>query len=241
MSLRRLLAVLALVGVSLVGLVMVADFWLLPWLVHHQSEVLVPDILGATQEEAESRLRDVGLGIFVYDEIYDIATVPGTVVEQNPSPLRAVRRGRRVRVMVSKGEALLRVPDLTGLSQRQSELSLLREGLRVGHVARSFDPKGVLGVVSQRPHPGREVLRDTPVDLLVREGVERAEYRMPSLVGAGLSRVRSRLEGAGFEIRRVTSREVRGTRPGIVVDQWPPAGSRIPRGGSIELVAASSR
>ncbi len=241
MSLRRLVAILAVVGVSCVGLVMAADFWLLPWLVHHQSEVLVPDLVGASRDEAQARLEQVGLQLVVSDEVHDLDSVPGTVVEQNPSPLRSVRRGRAVRVMVSMGEARLRVPDLTGLSQRQSELSLLRDGLRVGYVARSFDPQGALGVVAQRPHPGEEVLRDTPVDLLVREGIERPEYRMPVLVGASLSRVRAQLDAAGFEIRRVTRREVRGREPGTVIDQWPPAGSRISRGGSVELVAASTR
>lgn len=241
MTWRRIFILLAVVGVSLAGLLMVADFWLLPWLVHHQSEVLVPDLVGASREEAEDRLHEVGLELLVYDEVHDLDTPPGTVVEQNPTPLRSVRRGRAIRVMVSMGEARLRVPDLTGLSQRQSELSLLREGLRVGHVARTFDPAGKLGVVAQRPHPGQEALRDTPVDLLVREGIERPEYRMPSLLGADLSQVRSQLEGAGFEIRRVTTRKVNDRRPGTVVDQWPPPGSRIPRGGSVELVAASTR
>jgi serine/threonine-protein kinase len=223
------------------GLVVAADVWILPWLVHHQSEVLVPDVVGLSQEDAQQKLHEVGLKLLVHDEVFDLESTPGTVVEQNPAALRSVRRGRAIGVMISKGEALIPVPDLTGLSQRQSELSLLREGLRLGHVARSYDPRGELGVVSQRPHPGREVLRDTPVDLLVREGLERPEYRMPRLVGMDLTEVRSRLDRDGFEIRRVSTRKSTDQRPGTIVDQWPPAGSRIPQGASIELVAASTR
>ena len=52
-------------------------------------------------------------------------------------------------------------------------------------------------------------------------------------------RLREELARAGFDIRRVTYRSEADQLPGTVLDQWPPAGSRIPQGGSIELVAAS--
>jgi len=106
-------------------------------------------------------------------------------------------------------------------------------------VARSFDPDGSLGVVAQRPHAGTDVQRESAVSILVREGHERSWHRMPNLVGNPLGRVREELGRAGFDIRRVTYRSDAGQLPGTVLDQWPPAGSRIPTGGSIELVAAS--
>lgn len=241
MSLRRLLAWIVALGLGLGALIVVADLWVLPWLIHHQSEVLVPELVGVGEEEALERVDSLGLGLVVVEEIHDEDAPPGTVLEQTPTAMRPVRRGRDIRVVVSKGEAQIRVPDLTGLSLRQSELMLLREGLRVGRVARSFDPRGPAGVVAQRPHAGTEVLQDHAVHLMVRAGGERAHYRMPSLVGGNLTEVRRRLDEAGFEIRRVTSRADDEVEPGTVLDQWPPAGSRIARGGSIELVASSPR
>lgn len=241
MTIRRLLLWIVGLGLGLGTLVVVADLWVLPWIIHHQSEVLVPELVGTPREEATERAESLGLGLLVIEELHDEDAPPGTVLEQTPTPMRPVRRGREIRVVVSKGEAQIRVPDLTGLSLRQSELQLLRAGLRVGRVARSFDPTGPAGVVAQRPHPGTEVLQDHPVHLMVRAGVERSHFRMPSLVGDNLTEVRRRLDDAGFEIRRVTSRPAEDTEPGTVLDQWPPAGSRIARGGSIELVASSPR
>jgi serine/threonine-protein kinase len=238
-SLGRLLLTLLLVVVVGVGLVGVADLWLLPWIVHQQTEVLVPDLAGRSLETAEEDLADLGLRMITGEEVFDPGAAPGTVLEQHPPALRAVRRGRPVTVVVAAGEPLARVPDLVGLSQRQCEIELGRLGLRLGRVARTFDPDGPLGVVAQRPHAGSEVQRGTAVSVLVREGHERSWHRMPNLVGNPLGRVREELGRAGFDIRRVTYRSDADQLPGTVLDQWPPAGSRIPTGGSIELVAAS--
>ena len=231
-----LLIGLVLLGVALVG---VADLWLLPWIIHQQTEVLVPDLSGASQDEAAARLDDLGLRMIEGEEVFDPDATPGTVLEQFPPALRAVRRGRPVQVVLAAGEPLARVPDLIGLSQRQCEIELGRVDLRLGRVARTFDPGGPLGVVAQRPHPGTEMARDGEVAILVREGHERTWHRMPDLVGNPLGRVREELARAGFDIRRVTYQSDVEQLPGTVLDQWPPAGSRIPQGGSIELVAAS--
>lgn len=239
MSLGRFFLLLLTLCVTGLGLFAAADLWLLPWLVHQQSEVLVPDLSGRSLEEAESLLVGIGLRMQPGEEIADEKTPPGTVIGQSPPPLRSVRRGRPVTVVVSAGESSVRVPDLVGLSQRQAELALGRQGLRLGNVARTFDPSGAIGIVAQRPAAGQEVTSDAVVGVLVREGHERVWHRMPNLVGNPMVRVRDELARAGFEIRRVTFRPAGDEIPGTVLDQWPPAGSRIPTGGTIELVAAS--
>ncbi len=239
MTLRRFLVLLGSIALAILLLLAAADLWLLPWLVHQQGEVLVPELVGRPQEEARKTLEDLGLQWVVGEEVAHDEAPPGTVVEQDPPPLRAVRRGRPVRVVLSRGEARVEVPDLVGLSLRQSELALSAVGLRVGHLARSFDPAGALGVVGQRPHARTLVSKGDRVDLLVREGHDRVWHRMPDLVGASLVRVREQLARARFDIRRVTYRDDGRAAPGTILDQWPPAGSRIPSGGSIELVAAS--
>jgi beta-lactam-binding protein with PASTA domain len=238
MSLARLFIVLAVV-VALGGVTVIAvDLWLLPWLIHQQAEVLVPELVGLDEESATSELEKIGLRLLPGEEVFDEGVPAGTVLEQDPKPLRPVRRGRPVRVVLSAGAPLTRVPELSGLSLRQAELALGRAGLRLGRVARSYDPDGALGVVAQRPHPGAESQRGAGVNLLVREGHERSYHRMPDLTGRPINRVRQDLARAGFDIRRVTYRPGEGALPGTVLDQWPAAGVRIPTGGSIELVAS---
>jgi serine/threonine-protein kinase len=238
MTLGRLLVTLFLVVVIGGATVIAADLWLLPWLIHQQREVLVPELVGLDQEEAALELERIGLRLLTGEEVFDETVAAGMVLEQDPLPLKPVRRGRPVRVMLSAGAPLTRVPDLSGLSLRQAELALGRGGLRLGRVARSYDPDGPLGVVAQRPHAGSESQRGEGVHVLVREGHERTYHRMPDLTGRPINRVRQDLARAGFDIRRVTYRRGEENLPGTVLDQWPAAGVRIPTGGSIELVAS---
>jgi len=239
MSVRRILVVLGIAGVTFAAGVLLADMYLMPWIVHGQGEVLVPELVGMTVEDATRQVEGLDLNILVGDEVFHEEMPAGIVLEQYPDPLEGVRRGRPVRVVVSKGEALQALPDLKGMSLRQSELTLSRLGLRVGRVARSYDPRGSLGVVAQRPPAGSELVSGSTIDILVREGHDRTHHLMPNLVGRSLTRVTDELTRAGFELKRVTYRSDRDAFPGTILDQWPPAGFQLPTGGSIELVAAS--
>jgi serine/threonine-protein kinase len=239
MTLGRLLAWILGLGAVFAGGVVLADLYLLPKIVHYQKEILVPGVTGLSIDEARAELAKLGLEMEVGEEIHSEGQPPGQVLEQFPPEMRTIRRGRPVRVVVSKGEALAHVPDLSGMSVRQSELTLLREGLKVGSIARCYDPQGELGVVAQRPYPGLEVQRGTAVTMLVREGHERIYHIVPDLRGRNLVRVREELKTAGFKVGTEKYRREPDAFPGIILEQWPPAGSSLPQGGSIDLVASS--
>ena len=239
MTLRRFLLTLLVVGVLGGIAVVLVDSVLLPALVHRRSEVLVPELVGVSLDEARQRARHVGLTVDVGEEVFRTGVTPGEVLEQYPPPFTSVRGGRPVRLVVSKGDARALVPDLTGMTLRQSELTLRRLGLVAGSVCRTYDPTGPAGVVAQRPYPGTELVQGEAVRLLVREGREPVHHRMPNVVGQSLVVVRETIARGGFEVGRVTYREDDRETPGVVLDQWPPAGSRIPLGGTIDLVASS--
>ncbi len=239
MTLRRfLLTLLTIVVLGGTGVILV-DSLLLPALVHRRAEVLVPELIGVSLDEARQRARHVGLGVEVGEEVFRTGAASGEVLEQFPAPFTSVRGGRPVRLVISKGDARSLVPDLTGMSLRQSELTLRRAGLEAGSVCRTYDPTGPVGVVAQRPYPGTELVQGESVRLLVREGREPVHHRMPDVIGESLARVRETIARGGFEVGRITYREDDRKTPGVVLDQWPPAGSRVPLGGTIDLVASS--
>ena len=235
---RFLLLILLLIGAVIAG-ALLANSTLLPWIIHRQQAVLVPELVGMKLEDAQKEAGRLGLGVQVGDEVYREGAEPGTVLEQVPRAMRSVRKGRRLRVILSRGESFAQVPDLLGMSLRQCEITLSREGLKVGRVARSYDPLGRPGVATQRPHSLTRAPRGTPVDLVLREQRENIYYRMPPLVGRSLVAVKKEVTAAGFELRRVTYSKDADAFPGTILQQWPRAGSRIVEGGSIELVASS--
>jgi len=239
MTLKKLLIWIGAAALLLVLGVVLADAFVLPAIIHAQSEVLVPELSGLSQEDARTRLHDLGLELVLGEELYSEELPPGVVVEQSPRAMTSVRRGRPVRIVLSKGEPLARVPDLSGMSLRQAELTLPREGLTLGRVSRSYDPRGALGVIAQRPAAGQQLARESAVHVMLRQGHDRAQLLMPDLRGRSLARAREELSRAGFELGRVTYRSEGASFPGTILDQWPPAGAQVPAGGNVELVAAS--
>jgi len=239
LSLARFLLLLVVLVAAVIGGALLANRTVLPWIIHRQQAVLVPDLVGMKLEDAEKEAKRLGLGLEVGDEVFREGAEPGVVLEQAPHSMRSVRKGRHLRVVVSRGETFVQVPDLVGMSLRQCEITLARDGLKVGRVARSYDPVGRVGVAAQRPHALTRVPRGATVDVVLREQHESVYFRMPSLVGRSLVQVKKEVAQAGFELRRISYEKDTEVFPGTILRQWPRAGSRIVQGGGIELVASS--
>jgi beta-lactam-binding protein with PASTA domain len=55
-------------------------------------------------------------------------------------------------------------------------------------------------------------------------------------VGLGFTQARQRLEATGLAVGATVGRVVEGRADGIVLDQRPTGGSRVPRGFHVDLV-----
>jgi serine/threonine-protein kinase len=65
--------------------------------------VEVPDLIGKTQEEAETELEDYGLRMQVKSRAYHDKLPPNAVSDQVPAPGTVVKTGQLVRVSLSSG------------------------------------------------------------------------------------------------------------------------------------------
>jgi beta-lactam-binding protein with PASTA domain len=80
----------------------VFDRWIMPKVARRGEVVEVPDIRGKMPEEASKILREAGLESTVVGTIYSEISV-GKVAELEPRPGKVVKRGRTVKLFVSKG------------------------------------------------------------------------------------------------------------------------------------------
>ena len=75
----------------------------------------------------------------VADQRNDPAVPSGRVLAQQPRAGFEVRRGRRLKVVLSLGGRVLEVPDLVGQPSRTVEITLRREGFFPGNEVASFN------------------------------------------------------------------------------------------------------
>lgn len=240
MKLSRFLLLLgSAVLLFMVGL-LAFNFLVMPRLIHHNEIVAVPDLRGKPVQEARGEAGRAGLQLVERRQAAHPTVPAGSIVDQQPRGGVSIRRGRRVDVTVSSGPAMSLVPDLSGLSRRQAELTLAREALRPGRLLRLRDDAATVPTIAfQDPPAGLRQRSDGVVDLVVAEPGLPPAYRLPDLTGVSLYRARAAIEAAGCVAGKVTYDRRRGSPPGTVVGQDPAPGSRILKGASIDLVASS--
>lgn len=241
MNLRRLLIWIPVSAAVFVAGVLLFNFVIMPLLVHQRGAVIVPDLRSLSEAQATRTLDKVSLNIRVDRSEFD-ATIPeGYVISQLPRPSETIKEGRSVAVVLSLGPRTQMVPELKGMSLRQSRGVLARANLAVGRVARILadgDPREE--VIATNPPVGEELPEGTPVDVLVLVGGQKAGYAMPDLTGQDLLFIREKLRDLGFRVGGVRYESRDGVFPNTVIGQSPPPGALIREGDSIELVAASS-
>jgi membrane peptidoglycan carboxypeptidase len=128
-------------------------------------EVGVPDVVGLTQGEAQTRLAQAGFAVVVHNVAS--AQPKGRVVRQAPAPGTRLRQGRNVVIAVSggvKGGDTI-VPGVVGLQVSVAQALLTVRGLRSGL---AYTRNGRPGRVNaQSPGAGARVPKGSYVNLVV--------------------------------------------------------------------------
>jgi serine/threonine-protein kinase len=128
--------------------------------------VSVPDVIGFEVEQARLVLEAAGLRPGELDEVPNAADA-GVIVATRP-PTGATRpSGTRIGLVVSRGPADIRIPDVQGLELDEARRRLEAAGLRVGTVTSRVD-RGRAGLVLlQRPGAGIMSPHEGRVDLVI--------------------------------------------------------------------------
>ena len=203
----------------------------------HGREVNMPNLVGRNVSEAGGLLHSRGLVLRVADRVYSELPI-NVVVRQSPPPGMLMKVSQQAHVVLSLGQRQLQIPLLEGNSLRASRIELLRAGLQVGEVSGITMPDEPADtVIQQTPRPGAGAA--TPrVDVLVSAGPRDTSYVMPHLVGLNEADAQRRLDVAGLR-RKVNYVTAAQWPHGVVIDQAPLAGQRIPAAITIELTVAN--
>jgi len=233
------LAAWLVVGGALVGLAFAASFYLSIQSARRSTEVEVPDVLGLDLEEAARRVDPFDLVPQVVSQRHDRAVASGRVLEQIPIPGSSVRRGRKIKLVVSLGSEVLQVPDHVGEAAREAQYELPQEGFAPGDEARVPWTRAAAGtVIGQVPPPDTPAVPNSRVHLLVSDGPPESAWVMPDLTGLRREQAERWIDRSGF--RRGAVRRVRmvGRPAETVVGQQPLAGHPVRPRDAVDLTLA---
>ena len=179
---KKLLFILGI----LIAIILLFDFILFPLYVSG-SEVIVPQVVGMTEEEAFQTLKDADFNPSIADTSFGVSFPPGRVFLQKPESGKLVKDGRTVYLFMSGGEQVISVPLLKGKSVRDARLSLERIGLKLGSIESlaSTHPKDM--VFDQQFAEGTGIRKGQSVGISVSIGKGEGEIEVPDLIGKSLT------------------------------------------------------
>lgn len=226
-------------GLALVGTVFVASFYLAMRVEMKSTQVEVPELRGLTMEDAKRTVEPAGLVLEVADQRNDPRVPSGGVLEQMPRAGDSVRRGRKIKLILSLGGQVLQVPALVGEAARAVSIEMRQLGFVPGDEAHVHSPTVERGkVMAQVPPPSTSAVLNSRIHRLISDGPPTPQWVMPELVGLTRSEAVSWIEKSGF--RTGTTRPVTSSKQtrGTVVAQMPLAGYPIRSRDIVELAIA---
>lgn len=195
-----------------------------------------PQLAGVSEAEARELAANRGLDLQVLASgEFDPEIPAGHVVRQDPPARTLVKRGGDMRVLLSLGPKVLRVPDLSGQTTLAAQIELSAAGLMPGRTVsvRQDAPAGT--VVGQSPAADAAVAPGTVVDLLVCSADQGGTFVMPDLIYRDYETVRRFFSQRGFRLGRVKYDTYPGIRDGVILQQFPRAGNQLGRQDAISL------
>jgi serine/threonine-protein kinase len=206
-------------------------------------ERTVPNLVGLTYAEADSRLRDLGLNLERQGERFDDKLPAGRVVAQTIPSGTQLKWGDAVGVVVSKGVETNPAPNVTGLPFADAQGRLTRLGLAV---TRRDAPSAVVAlglVISQAPEASTPLARGAVVTLTVSMG---NKILLPDLLGKSEEDAQQTIRNLGLQTTYVNYQNDSELPPserwrldvvirGSVLSQTPEAGKLVDPGTTVYL------
>jgi len=197
-------------------------------------DVIVPDLKGKTQEEAEKALSEVGLvGVPSNPEETDEVD-PGKVFKQSVAAGAKAKEGSNVAFTVALAPGKVAVPNVVGKSRDAAKTTLTDAKLGFDY-STAYDnnvPEG--NVVSQSVTPGSQVKAGTTVTVVVSLGAKPAQnVKVPNVVTLNWGDAQAALQSAGLACRYT------GDPAGTVVSQDIAAGTEVAPNTLVTVTLAS--
>ena len=194
----------------------------------------VPEgLAGLTYDAAAQKLKDVHLKPVAVYQYNDDKSIPsGQVFDTNPKADTQVQRDSEVQLNVSKGPTPVVVPSVVNLPVDQAKSVLTNAGFSVARdVSMNFSDTVAAGsVIATSPAGGSQVQPGSTVSLVASRGPDLVA--VPSVLGTrSIQEAVTVLQSAGFQVGGAS-----GLATGKPIATDPPAGTRLKRGGLVNIV-----
>lgn len=232
----RVFVVSFLVSLFTSTVVCVVFFFVLPRI--KSADIVVPDLVGSTTEQARAIAESRNLLLVVGGEEENDKVPVNVICRQTPLLGSVVRSKSSITVFISKGSGQITLPDLSDKGLSEATVTLSELGLKIGEVkSEEHDEIEKDKIISTIPEAGTMVQKGDVVTVVLSRGT--LVVTVPRLIGKSLSTAKRIIENAGFVVGNVSYEVSTEFNVGIIMQQYPAAGRKIKKGSKVDLVVAT--
>lgn len=205
-------------------------------IIKSEDTVVVPILVKKDVVYVLEILTNIGLNAKVGGSEYSSAIPKNHVISQEPDPGTEIKKGRDVRIIISKGAKAILTPNIKGLPVQQAGIIIEENDLHQGELSRTYSSSIKKNeIIAQFPSPGVMIRRGLRIDLLMSMGRRPKSYKMPELTGLSLDEAILLIESANLLLGEVKSSFKKNKPQNVIISQEPFSGYRVMDGSIVNL------
>lgn len=195
----------------------------------------VPDFKNYSVEELKKELKYKKLKVREVGE--DFSSLPvGKIFLQEPAPKEIVKKGRNIKVWVSKGEALIDIPELDGMNYLDAKILLEKKGLVVDRVVGVKANGSYNEVIATDPPSDRLLTKGERISFLVNTSENYSTVKMPDIIGLNVDEAISILNENNLILGNIEYTTLEDIEKNVVVRTGVEEGTKLKVGSSIDII-----
>ena len=207
-----------------------------------QDLVLVPALTGLTETEALNKAKANNLIAVVSEYKTESNVEPGKVLEQDPESSTEVKKGTIIKLVVSKGEEQVSVPNLSNMTLENAKIQLNKLGLEIGEITKENSDNFEAGkIMQQHPDAGTSINKDSKVDVVISLGKKEELVEMVDLIGTDISQASNKLKSIGLNIGNIEKKFSNSYDTNQVIWQQYDAGKKLKKDSSIDVIISKGK
>ena len=201
-------------------------------------EIIMPNLLGKTLEQATKELNELGLGIYPeYAPSDDYE--PGQIIKQDIDAGSPVEKNTTINVVGCTGNEMVEIPaDLKGMTKSSAVKALAALGLTAKIEEDYSDEEPAGNVFDSTPKFGQKVAEGTEITLYVSLGSKPETVSVPDLRNRSEADAKALLKQYNLKTGSVTQENSDTVAAGYVIRQDIEPGTEVEQGDSVGFVVS---
>jgi beta-lactam-binding protein with PASTA domain len=217
-----------------VTIILVMDNIVLPLYVS-SSEVVVPGVIGMSEDVAFETLKDANFEPVIADTSFGVQVPPGRIFMQKPEEGKIVKKGRKIYLFISGGDQTVSVPLLKGKTVLDARFALERVGLKLGAIEEATSPQPKDMIFDQQFEEGTQVRKGQLIAVSVSIGKSFGNIEIPDLIGKSLTEATKILADSSLSVGKINYQISNSLLPNTILDQYPAPGNKLNSGDKVDL------